>query len=69
MAQASHENELKPAEVTRFVPTAIETQPATPTTRADFEEIDLQNGALTLKLCWPASATSEPGTWLRELLR
>jgi transposase len=65
----TREHELKPAEVTRFVPIAIEAEPQTPPTQVDFVEIDLQRGALTLKLRWPASATSELGTWMRELLR
>ena len=67
--KVTRESEQKPAEVTRFIPIAIEAEPATPPAQADFVEIDLQRGALTLKLRWPASATSELGTWMRELLR
>jgi transposase len=65
----TRESELKPADVTRFIPIPIEAEPAKPPTQTDFVEIDLQRGALTLKLRWPASATSELGTWMRELLR
>ena len=65
----TREGELKAAEVTRFIPIAIEGEPANPPAQVDFVEIDLQRGALTLKLRWPASATSELGTWMRELLR
>lgn len=65
----ARQSELKPAEVTRFVPIAIEAEPATPPAQANFVEIDLQRGALTVKLRWPASATDELGTWMRELLR
>ena len=65
----TRESESKPAEVTRFIPIAIEAEPATPPAQADFVEIDLQRGALTLKVRWPASANSELGTWMRELLR
>ena len=65
----TRESELKPVEVPRFVPLAIEAGPATPPAQADFVEIDLQRGALTLKVRWPASATNELGSWMRELLR
>ena len=65
----TREGELKPAEVTRFVPVAIEAEPATPPAQPDIVEIELQRGALTVKLRWPASATGELGTWMRELLR
>ena len=65
----TREGELKPAEATCFIPIAFEAEPATPPAQADFVEIDLHRGALTLKLRWPASATSELGTWMRELLR
>ena len=65
----TRESELKPAEVTRFVPIAIEAGPATPPTQHDIVEIELQRGALTVKLRWPASVTGELGTWMRELLR
>lgn len=66
----ARENESKPAEVTRFIPIAIEAGSATPPpAQPDIVEIELLRGALTLKLHWPASATSELGTWMRELLR
>ena len=65
----TRESELQSAEVPRFVPIAIEAEPGTPPAQADFVEIDLQRGSLILKLRWPASATSELGTWMRELLR
>jgi transposase len=65
----ARQNESIPGEVTRFVPIAIEAGSATPAARADFVEIELQRGALSLKLRWPASATNELGTWMRELLR
>jgi len=41
----------------------------TPPAQPDIVEIELQRGALTVKLRWPASATCELGTWMRELLR
>jgi len=66
------EDTLKPAEVTRFVPIAIEAEsaaPPAPPAPPDIVEVELQRGALTVKLRWPASATSELGTWMRELLR
>lgn len=65
----TRESELKPAEVTRFVPIAIEAEPATPPVQRDSVEIELQRGALTVKLRWPASTTGELGTWMRVLLR
>ena len=68
----AREGELKPAETMRFVPIAIEAAsmpPPPPPARHDLVEIELQRGALTVKLRWPASATSELGTWMRELLR
>ena len=65
----TRESELKPAEVTRFVPIAIEAESAAPPAPPDIVEVELQRGALTVKLHWPASATSELGTWMRELLR
>ena len=63
------ESELKPAEVTRFVPIGIEVGPATAPAEPDIVEIELQRGALTVKLRWPASATGDLGTLMRELLR
>lgn len=66
------EDTLKPAEVTRSVPIAIEAESAAPPAQApqpDIVEVELQRGALTVKLRWPASATSELGTWMRELQR
>ena len=65
----THEGELKAAEVTRFIPVAIEAEPATAPAQADFVVIDLQRGVLNLKLRWPVSATNELGSWMRELLR
>ncbi len=65
----TRESELKPADVTRFVQVAIEAEPATPPAPPDIVEIELQRGALNVKLRWPASATSELGNWMRELLR
>ena len=63
------EDTLKPAAVARFVPIAIEAESAAPPAPPDIVEIELQRGALTVKLRWPASATSELGNWMRELLR
>jgi len=65
----AREGELKPAEVTRFVPIAIEAGSATPPAQPDLVEIELQRGALTVKLRWPATSTSELAAWMRELLR
>ena len=65
----TREGELKPAEVTRFLPIAIEAESAATPAPPEIVEVELQRGALTVKLRWPASATSELGTWMRELLR
>ncbi len=64
----AREGELKPAELTRFVPIEIKAEPATSPAQPDIVEIELQRGALILKLCWPAWATRELGTWMRVLL-
>jgi transposase len=63
------EEPLKPAETARFIPIAIEAGSAEPPARPDIIEIELQRGALSVKLRWPASVTSELGSWMRELLR
>jgi transposase len=65
----TRESEVKSAEVPRFVPIAVEAGPATPPAQTDSVGIELQRGALTVKLQWPASAASELGLWMRELLR
>jgi len=65
----TREGELKPAAVARFVPIAIEAESAAPPAPLDIVEVELQRGALTVKMRWPASATSELGNWMRELLR
>ena len=32
-------------------------------------EVELRRGAVTMKITWPSSATSDFATWTRELLR
>lgn len=50
----------------KFLPLPIPT-PASPVA-ADIR-IELQRGATTVTLTWPASAASECAAWMRELLR
>src|ERR1700712_4423250 len=50
----TRESELQPAEATRFIPIAIEAEPATEPAQPDIVEVELQRGALTVKLRWPA---------------
>jgi len=48
-----------------FVPVAL---PAPTASTADIR-IELQRGATSVTVTWPASATSECAAWMRELLR
>ncbi len=50
----------------KFLPLPIPT-PASPVA-ADIR-IELQRGATTVTVTWPASAASECAAWMRELLR
>lgn len=50
-----------------FLPLAVPT-PAPPTP-ADEIRIELQRGATTIKVAWPATAAADCAAWLRELLR
>ena len=50
----------------KFLPVPIPT-PASPVA-ADIR-IELQRGATTVAVTWPASAASECAAWMRELLR
>lgn len=50
----------------RFLPLPIPT-PASPVA-ADIR-VELQRGATTVTVTWPASAASECAAWMRELLR
>lgn len=65
---ASEPQEAGPAKTptARFLPLPIAT-PASPVA-ADIR-IELQRGATTVAVTWPASAASECAAWMRELLR
>lgn len=65
---ASEPQEAGPAKTPtpRFLPLPIPT-PASPVA-ADIR-IELQRGATTVAVTWPASAASECAAWMRELLR
>ena len=56
-----------PALKTLFVPLTLPT-PATPAPHADIR-IELQRGATSVTVTWPASAAVECAAWMRELLR
>ena len=60
---------LKVPEAARFVPVVIEPDAEAPPEKPDFVDIELQRGAMTVKVRWPASSTSELAAWMRELLR
>jgi len=56
-----------PTTAPSFVPVSLPS-PATPTPLPDIR-IELQRGATTVTVTWPASAASECAAWMRELLR
>lgn len=56
-----------PTTAPSFVPVSLPS-PATPTPLPDIC-IELQRGATTVTVTWPASAASECAAWMRELLR
>ena len=56
-----------PTTAPSFVPVSLP-PPATPTPLPDIR-IELQRGATTVTVTWPASAASECAAWMRELLR
>lgn len=66
-ASSPRQSKLKAAKVTRVVPIASEGESAAPTAPPYIVDVELQRGALTVKLSWPAPATSELGSWMREL--
>ena len=57
----------RPTTAPSFVPVSLPS-PATPTPSPDIR-IELQRGATTIAVTWPASAASECAAWMRELLR
>lgn len=56
-----------PTTAPSFVPVSLPS-PATPTPLPDIR-IELQRGATTVTVTWPASAASKCAAWMRELLR
>ncbi|HEY1090439.1 MAG TPA: transposase [Burkholderiaceae bacterium] len=57
----------RPTTAPSFVPVSLPSPP-TPTPSPDIR-IELQRGATTIAVTWPASAASECAAWMRELLR
>jgi transposase len=56
-----------PERKTLFVPIGLPA-PTAPASGADIR-VELQRGATTVTVTWPASAASECAAWMRELLR
>jgi transposase len=51
-----------------FVPAMLPAAPMPPVVERGIE-VELRRGAVTMKITWPSSATSDFATWTRELLR
>ena len=51
-----------------FVPIRV-APPALPSAAVRGIEVELRRGAVTMKITWPPSATSDFAAWTRELLR
>lgn len=59
---------LNPLPTPAFVPVTLAAAQPTPAP-ASHIDIELQRGALSVRIAWPASAAAEMTVWMRELLR